>query len=404
MHRFLLLIVLLMVGDSIAAGANPVMDAALKRIAMFHAGEKPSDAFVRVIYFHAADREPLPDFAARLDRSLTDISAFFCEEMEQRFGVKNGRLPFERKDGKIVAHLVRGQQAAAHYNYKSGDETWGEVRKALAGKFDPEREHVLIIYGLCEREADGLFVFHSPYYGAGWSDHRRGLCHAADCELLDPLLLTQKDQSIVFKEHYYENKKMTVAKFNSWYLGGLAHELGHGLGFPHDNGGPNEAPGVALMGGGNLHYRENLWGGKRPSYLSLATALRFAAHPLITQSDKARWQPADAVFETLTASAEKGTLRLTGRVSASIPPCAVIASVWPITARTDHGAMTFCAVVDDEGKFSVDLNHLNAPAWNLKLSCLLVNGAESRKKLTFTCNEKGEPNAAELNASLTVNP
>ncbi|MGA0854719.1 MAG: hypothetical protein ACO3RK_07890, partial [Luteolibacter sp.] len=121
MQKLLPLLVLFMMGGFGAAGANPVMDAALKRITAFHAGEKPSDAFVRVIYFHAADREPLPDFAARLDRSLTDISAFFCEEMEQRFGVKTSGLPFERQDGKIVAHLVRGQQPAAHYNYKSGN-------------------------------------------------------------------------------------------------------------------------------------------------------------------------------------------------------------------------------------------------------------------------------------------
>ena len=270
------------------------------------------------------------------------------------------------------------------------------MRKALAGVFDPGHEHVLILYGLCAHEADGRFVFTAPYYGASWSDQRRGLCHAADCDLLDPLLLTQKDTPFVFTEHYYKRMEMTVAKFNSWYLGGIAHELGHGLGFPHDNGAPGEFPGVALMGGGNLHYRENLWGGRSPSYLSLATALRFAAHPLVTQSDKARWQKADAVIEDLTASAEKGVLRLVGRIRASVPPCAVIASVWKTDAQTDHGAMTFCAAVDDEGKFTVELTHLNAPSWHLSLGSLLVNGAESRVKFSFHCNERGEPDPAFL--------
>ncbi len=396
-----LLLFLLLLPAALRAG-HPVMDAAQKRIAAFHAGEKPSGAFVRVVYFHASDREPLPDYAARLERTLTDINAFYREGMEQRFGVKTGGLPFERKDGNLVIHMVRGQQPTGHYDYKSGDETWGEVRKALAGKFDPEREHVLILYGLCEREPDGRFVFNAPYYGAGWSDQRHGLCHAADCDLLDPALLTQKDTPFVFKEHNYERMQMTVAKFNSWYLGGLAHELGHGLGFPHDNGAPGEAPGVSLMGGGNLHYRESLWGGTKPAYLALATALRFAAHPLTTQSDKARWQPADAVVENLTATAEKGTLRLAGRVRATVPPCAIIASAWPVTAPTDHGAMTFCAAVDDEGKFAVELTNLNAPAWNLHLGCLLVNGAESREKLTVQCNEKGEPAAADFNANWTL--
>ncbi|HZJ15060.1 MAG TPA: NPCBM/NEW2 domain-containing protein [Chthoniobacteraceae bacterium] len=387
---------------SLLAGPNPVMDAAQQRIAAFHAGEKPNGAVLRVVYFHAADREALPEYAARLDRILTDISAFYREGMEWRFDVKTAGLPLGRNDGKLVIHMVRGQHPAAHYQHESGDETWSEVRKALAGKFDPEHEHVLILYGLCERASDGRFVFTAPYYGATWSDHRRGLCHAADCELLDPLLLTQKEKPFVFTEHYYERMEMTVAKFNSWYLGGIAHELGHGLGFPHDNGGPGEAPGIALMGDGNLHYREDQWGGRRPAYLSLATALRFAAHPLVTQSDKARWQTADATFEYLSATAAKGTLRLVGRVRASIPPCALIASAWPATARTDHGAMTFCAAVDDDGKFIIELTNLNGPSWRMNLACLLANGAESLIELPFQCNKNGEPDVSVFSIDQTV--
>ncbi|MES2476493.1 MAG: NPCBM/NEW2 domain-containing protein [Verrucomicrobiota bacterium] len=391
MRRFFLLLVLPFFCSPLLAGTNLVMDSAQKRIAQFHAGEKPNGAFVRIVYFHAADREPLPDFAARLDRVMTDISEFYREGMEQRFGVKTGGIPLERKDGKLIIHVVRGQHASAHYNYESGNETWAEVQEALTGTLDVKREHVLILYGLCERESDGRFVFNAPYYGAGWSDQSHGLCHAADCDLLDPALLTQKDKPFVFTEHYYPRVESTVAKFNSWYIGGTAHELGHGLGFPHDNGAPGEAPGVALMGGGNLHYREELWGGRSPAYLSLATALRFAAHPIVTHSDKARWQPADAVVEDLTASVEKGKLRLTGKVRASVPPCAIIASAWPSSAKSDHGAMTFCAAVDDDGKFSVELTHLNAPSWNMTLGSLLVNGAESSERFTFECNARGEP-------------
>jgi len=376
------------------AHATPVMDAVHQRIVAFHAGEKPNGAVLRVVYFHASDREPLPDYATRLDRIVTDISGFYRDEMDQRFGVKTAGLPLERKDGKLVIRMVRGQYPAAHYQHESGDETWSEVRKACGAEFDPEREHVLILYGLCEHAEDGRYIFTAPYYGATWSDQRRGLWHAADCELLDPLLLTQKEKPFVFAEHYYPRMEMSVAKFNSWYLGGIAHELGHGLGFPHDNGGPNEAVGVALMGGGNLHYRENVWGGKRPAYLSLATALRFAAHPLVTQSDKARWQTTDAQFEQLTASSGKGTLHLTGRVRASVPPCALIASAWPGTDRTDHGAMTFCAAVDDEGKFSLEVTQLNASSWKLNLGILLANGAESRTAFTFRCDENGEPDAS----------
>jgi hypothetical protein len=399
-YRLLFLVLLLLATSPLVAASHPVLDSAQKRITAFHAGEKTNHAFVRIVYFHAADREPLPDYAARLDRVMTDISAFYREEMESRFSLKTPGLPLERnKDGKLTIHLVKGKHPAAHYQHESGDETWKEVRQSLGKKLDADREHVLILYGLCEREPSGRFVFTAPYYGAGWSDQRHGLCHAADCDLLDPALLTKKDQPFVFREHYYDEVKMSVAQFNSWYLGGIAHELGHGLGFPHDNGGPNEAPGIALMGGGNLHYRENLWGGKQPSYLSLATALRFAAHPLTTQSDKARWLEADAKFENLTATAEKGILQLKGRVRASIPPCAVIASIWPSAAKTDHGASTFCSAVDDEGNFTLELSNFRASPLNLTLCGLLVNGAQSTEQLTFNLDRKGVPEAAQLTAN-----
>jgi hypothetical protein len=381
----------LLFGIVALAGNNPILDSAKEKIEAFHTGEKPNGAFVRVVYFHAVDQEPLKDFESRLERSLDDISNFYRDEMLQRYGVKIDGLPLERRDGKFILHVVKGKQPSAHYDYASGNETWNEVKQALSDKIKPDREHVLIFYGLCEKESDGRYVFHSPYYGDGGSNQQHGLCHAADCEMLDPTLLTRKDLPLVFKEHNYERMQMNVAKFNTWYLGGLAHELGHGLGFPHDSGAPNEAPGVSLMGGGNLSYRENLWGGTRPAYLSLATALRFIAHPLVTHSDKARWQPNDAAIQNLGATHAKGTLRLTGQITSSVPACAFIASVWPTTAKTDHGALTFCSAIDSTGHFTVEITHLKNTTYNIKLSSLLVNGAEAKVRYTFSCDAEGLP-------------
>jgi hypothetical protein len=386
----------------LSAATNPIMDSAKAKIAAFHAGEKPNGAFVRVVYFHAADQAPLADFQGRLERSLNDISAFYRDEMLQRYGVKTEGLPLERREGKFVLHVVKGKQPSAHYDYSSGSETWNEVKQVLGGKIKPDREHVLIFYGLCEQEADGRYVIHAPYYGAGDSNHQHGLCHAADCEKLDPLLLTRKDLPFVFKEHSYERMKMTVAKFNTWYLGGLAHELGHGLGFPHDSGAPGEASGVALMGGGNLTYRENLWGGTRPAYLSLATALRFATHPLATHSDKARWQANDATVTDLVALPAKGALRLSGRITASVPPCAFIASVWPTTAKTDHGAQTFCSAIDGSGRFMVEITGLKNASYRLKFGSLLVNGAEAKEQHVVVCDADGKPSLRFLSERMVA--
>ena len=93
MSRFCSFLVLLCLCGRLHAGPDPVMDAAERRITAFHVGEKGNGACVRVVYFYAADREPLPDYAARLDRVMTDISGFYREEMARRFAVETNGLP-----------------------------------------------------------------------------------------------------------------------------------------------------------------------------------------------------------------------------------------------------------------------------------------------------------------------
>ena len=408
-RRWLLLILAVTWPSASQAWIDPTLRTARARIYTYHQGVESSGAVLRVVYFHPADREPLPEYETRVDRILTDISEFYREGVQQLLGdPKIGLLPLERRNGKLVIRVVRGKHPASHYTYESGGETGAEVREALQEELDFDREHVLILYGLSERDSQGRYVFNAPYYGAPWSDHQRGLCHAADCELLDPLLLAEKEQPFTFKEHYYAHMAMSLAKFNSWYLGGIAHELGHGLGFPHDNGSstgsPNGGKGHSLMGNGNLHYREDRWGGEAPAYLSVATALRYIAHPLVTQSNKGRWEKVTATIEDLTAGAEKGQLRLQGRVDSSLPACAVIASVWPTKAKTDHGAWTFSTpIVDDMGEVDLMVKGLGTGSWHLSLSILLVNGAEIRERMTIEVDNSGMPDAAGLLGDRLVN-
>ena len=124
-------------------------------------------------------------------------------------------------------------------------------------------------------------VFDAPYYGKSASSQRWGLCHAADCELLDTLLLTETKKKIVYTEHYYPRMEQTLARFNSWYIGGIAHELGHGLGLDHDAGNPDEdAFGTSLMGGEDA-VRPNAEGAG-------ATDVFFAAGPRRISSSASR--------------------------------------------------------------------------------------------------------------------
>jgi hypothetical protein len=259
-----------------------------------------------------------------------------------------------------------------------------------------EHETVLVFYALCRKETDGHYVFDSPYYGGG--SQNGGLCHAADCELLDPLLLTKTNQPMVFTEHYYPHFETTVARFNTMYLGGVAHELGHAFGLPHDGGSKAEKYfGISLMGGGNVNYRQEVWGGGLPVYLGRASALQLASHPLITHSDRGRSEPPESVLNSLTFTTTNNMVTINGVIGGAVPPYAVIAYVWPVKARTDHQARTFQSVLHD-GAFALDLAGLQPDSYHLRLARLHANGAAAHEMFRLDYTDGNTPDVAALNA------
>ena len=272
----------------------------------------------------------------------------------------------------------------------------------MRGTFDLDREYVLVFYALCRKEPDGRYVFDAPYYGDG--TQKAGLCHAADCEWLDPALLRDTGRRITYTEHYYPRVEESVAEFNTKYLGGTAHDLAHGLGLPHDDGSPPEQPfGVSLMGRGNLSYRRDVWGGGRPAYLSRASALRLVAHPLVTGSDRGRRGDAGGRFDSLRFSPGAGTVRIEGVVRGDIPPYAAVAYVWPTREETDHGARTYPAALKEGGAFSLDLGGLRPDTYRLRLAGLHANGSVTTVDLSLAVNAAGEPDA-DASDDPTVRP
>lgn len=362
-------------------------------IAAYHAGQPRHDGVVRVVYFHPSDRDPLPNYAERLDRVLGDVSDFYRDGL-RRFGLANEGLPLERKNGRLVLHVVRGKRPASDYTHDSGHPIALEARAALRDVFNFDREHVLMIHALCRKEPDGRYVFDAPYYGSG--SHRAGICHAADCELLDPRLLTETKRRIVFTEHYYPHRDETIAEFNSMYLGGTAHELGHGLGLFHDAGmAAEEKYGSALMGGGNLTYRNDRWGGQASSFLSRVSALHLVSHPLVTGSNRGRWAEMAGGIKELTFATDRGTLRIRGKATGTVAPYAVVAYVWP-SRSSDHASQTFPVAAAPDGGFELELAGLERAACFMRLTSLHVNGGATWEDYRFGFDAAGNPTAPQL--------
>jgi hypothetical protein len=406
------------------SAGREMMRQAEEMILAYHKDAPKTHHVLRVVYFVPKDTEPLRDYAERLDRVMTDVSDFYRDGFT-RLGTQTDGLPLERKDGKLVVRVVRGELAAGEYHFDNGERPASEIRRALAGSIDMDREHVLVFYP-CKKAEGGRYIFDVPYYGAAGSTQKNGLCHAADCELLDPALLRETNRPMVFTEHYYPLFKTTVAEFNSMYLGGGAHELGHALGLPHENGTEFEQRfGISLMGAGNLTYREELWSAQQPSYLGLATVLQLASHPFFTGSDRGRWDDPHGDFNSLQFSTSNGDIEIHGIATGDILPYAVVAYLW---SGDDHYCTAFPSVCND-GAFKIDLGKLPSTEshlgkipggargfkmargkadaekmrhWHLDLARFYVNGATERQAFSFDGDAASPPDVAVLNGQWVV--
>ena len=214
--------------------------------------EKNGGKKLRVVYFYPKDRQPLKDHAKRWDGIMSDIQDFYRTEMK-RLGYGKAELGLERENGMLKLHEVRGNSKDdGSYTYNSGSKIRGEVFQALQGKGINHREEtILIVCGLSRTEGKKVTIY-SPYYGMG-ANHIYGLCFTADMDWLsiDGLRPDPTKTILQVKEHRgYE--PFTLARFNTTYVGGAIHELGHGMSLPHNHATKEESiRGTALMGAGN---------------------------------------------------------------------------------------------------------------------------------------------------------
>ena len=321
-----------------------------ERIDTYCGSNTNSRQTLRVVYFHPSDQQPYAGFQDRIQRIMEDIQNFYRSEMK-RNGFGEIVFSLEKSQGKLKIHVVKGKDPSIRYDYKSGGKVKRELKDALRGTIDLDREFVIVFYGLFDPRDDGSYNAHSPYYGDGGSCHRYGLCHVADCELLDTKWFTTTDRQIKYTEHT-GTFKQSLGEFNTKYIGGIAHELGHGLGLPHNGQTQSEAyhRGQALMGSGNHTYRDNLRGG-RGTFLTKASATRLASHPLLTKSNPGADASVSCNWSDL-GFAEKGAdLIIEGTIDARPEAYAVIAYVDP-EGKSDYDALTAVATVRD-GTFRI---------------------------------------------------
>ncbi|MBC8352542.1 MAG: NPCBM/NEW2 domain-containing protein [Planctomycetes bacterium] len=352
---------------------------------------------LRVVYFHPADVKPFEDYEERLTRIVLDIQEFYRGEMKRNgFGPKT--FPLEMANNNLVLHVVKGKRPADDYTKDSGDQVEGEIEQALAQKFDLASEHVLVVNAMCKKREDGSYLFHAPYHGSGGA--KSGICHVADCELMDTLHFKETEKRIRYTE-MNGTRDQTLADFCCLYIGGIAHELGHAFGYQHNTQKPWERMlrGTALMGAGNYTYRHELRG-RRGSFMTFATSMQLASHPLFTNTRTGLDQSPETKIEELKFSQQGRSLVVTGKIDTEIEAYAVIGFTNPQIEKgwlnRDYDSLTWNCEVKD-GEFSI-VAKINKPGRSgLKIRFCHLNGKQSSFKFEYAIDDKGVPSAASLN-------
>jgi hypothetical protein len=326
---------------------------------------------LRIVYFIPADRQPEPDFQNRLERVMKQIQQFYRQGMAEN-GYSALSFPLERHpDGTLNIHIVRAQQPMQAYGRDSHDQVRQEVKEALALNRIHIDQETIIIFQLLLAWQNGVATEVGPFVGYGTPHY--GTAWVYDDALLDPLQLTSCAPG------GYYGQPCSVGQFNTHYLGGVAHELGHALGLPHDCEGDQEQAqrGYSLMGRGNHTYGQELRGQGKGTFLSAASALPLSVHPLFTGQPKPE-QAFACQLNAFEMQQHSGRLTITGQLHPHL--CApaqifgVVAHSDPKAIADDYSAQGWVAVVDAQGNFQLQTGILSTGDYELRLTVYDAQG------------------------------
>jgi len=350
-------------------------------MATLHAQDIPP---VKVVCFIPADCQSFDKADERLGRVMTHVQEFYKKGMEANgFGPKTFELEWT-SPGKLKLYTVKGKKKQAEYGRNDSRVVRDEVKAAMAAQYqiDIDNEHIVIFQSLLGWEGNVATEI-GPYVGGG--NALSGTAWVYDDPLLDAAKLSSKDPG------GYYHRPVSIGQFNTHYIGGVAHELGHAFGLPHDKETDADKAkfGTSLMGSGNHTYGEELRDQGKGTFLSAASALQLSTvRPFVGNRpgsrDRAAWR-----IDEIGATYKDGKITFTGRFLATPPIVGIIAYNDDINIEGDYDAKAWMVKTGGSGRFTLEIGDLQPTSYQLRFLAVHESGQKSRADYSYVVYAEG---------------
>ncbi|KIO75747.1 hypothetical protein TH53_18930 [Pedobacter lusitanus] len=254
---------------------------------------------LNLVYFVPTDFPEIPDYHRRVSEYMLNMRAFTAKWMNHwGYGDKTFGLLTDDAKQRVRITMIKGKLTKKDYGYDNGAANVKAEVDAYYALHPEEKtsEHYFILLpnDLINNNRD------SPFYGIG------RYAYALDAEGIEVENL---------------GKPGPEGAYAQW-IGGLYHELGHGLNLPHSKGPESEANdtnfGMELMSGGNSTY------GTKPTYLSAFSAAILNSSQVFSKEKSTFYGPVTAKISRMYGKYVGGNMIISGKFNTDVPVSDVI--------------------------------------------------------------------------------
>ena len=286
---------------------------------------------LNIVYFIPADISNLTNSHKRISEIFLHGQQFFKKNMnDYGFGNKTFNLLEDKDKNRVKIIYIKGKFPTRNYPYEGGG---AKIKEEIDNYFsanpkESSSDHTIVITPVKNHDNPNV-----PFYGWGrW-------CFALDYTEMD------------IKYFGDGTKKGNDA---TKYIGGLLHELGHGLNLPHNkekvSDSENLEKGTALMGAGNYTY------GNTPTFLTEASCAILNNNQIFGETDEQFYTGASLQIESIGASFSNGLLSISGTYHSDIPVNYIGYYNDPSDDNADYDAVTWAEQVEGSPNFEMQMS------------------------------------------------